>query len=339
MSRDIPKLQQEAEAEISAKKGVVGELAAAKAQAGTKWEERFGVAAEMRDRVTIVIPTLDEEEAIGPLLDEVKSAGYSRILVVDGYSKDRTIQVARQKGVPVVGQHGKGKTGAILVARDVVETPYFLLMDGDYSYDPKDIDKFVAHANEYDQVIGFRSKGNPNITRAHKFGNWILTKTFNFLMGSNIPDVACGMYLLRTQTAKQLIIDVQGLEVDHEIAAQVFMDGRMTYVPISYRPRLGQTKVLTWRQGIRSWMAIVSSARRHNPVVFFGFVVAVTLVPAISLMGYASYLYLAFHAYHSGYFLGSLMFFVIGGQGLTLATIGYTLRRMERRLGSKIRQP
>ena len=293
----------------------------------------------MRDQVTVVVPTLNEEDAVGPLIDEIKAAGYAKILVVDGYSTDRTVEIAKAKGVLVVGQHGKGKTGAVLVARDIVDTPYFLLMDGDHSYDAHDIDKFVIHANEYDQVIGFRPKGNSNITRTHRFGNWILTKTFNFLMGSNIPDVACGMYLLRTQTARQLIIDVQGLEVDHEIAAQVFMDGRMTYVPINYRPRLGQTKVLTWRQGIRSWMAIVSSARRHNPVVFFGFVVAIALIPALSLMGYAGYLYLVFHAYHSGYFLGSLMLLVIGGQGLTLATIGYMLRRVERRLGSKIRHP
>ena len=295
--------------------------------------------AGMRDQVTVVIPTLDEEGAIGPLIDEVKAAGYGKILVVDGYSKDGTVESARQKGAQVVGQHGKGKTGAVLVARDVVDTPYFILMDGDYSYDPKDIDRFVVHAGGYDQVIGFRSKGNPNISRIHRFGNWILTKTFNFLMGSNIPDVACGMYLLRTQTARQLIIDIQGLDVDHEIAAQVFMDGRMTCVPINYRRRLGQTKVLTWRQGIRSWMTVVGSARRHNPVVFFGLVMAVALIPAISLLGYAGYLYIVFHAYHSGYLLGSLMLFVIGGQGLTLATIGYMLRRMERRLGSKNSYP
>ena len=88
----------------------------------------------MRDQVTVVIPTLDEEEAIGPLLDEVKAAGYGKILVVDGYSKDRTAEVARQKGAQVVGQHGKGKTGAVLVARDIVDTPYFILRTGNVAF-------------------------------------------------------------------------------------------------------------------------------------------------------------------------------------------------------------
>ncbi len=82
---------------------------------------------------------MNEEEAIGPLIDEIKAHGYDKILVVDGYSKDSTRKIAEERGARVVGQHGKGKSGAILVARDIVHTPYFLLMDGDYTYDPADI--------------------------------------------------------------------------------------------------------------------------------------------------------------------------------------------------------
>ncbi|HEV2118499.1 MAG TPA: glycosyltransferase family 2 protein [Candidatus Bathyarchaeia archaeon] len=290
----------------------------------------------LRERVTIVIPTLNEREAIGMLIDEVRSAGYGKILVVDGYSVDGTAEIASLKGAQVVEQHGKGKTGAILVARDIVDTPYFLLMDGDHSYDPKDIDRFVTHSEGYDHIIGFRSKGNPNISRTHRLGNWILTKTFNILMGSNIPDVACGMYLMRTQKMKQLLIDRQGFEVDQEIAAQMLVDGRVTCVPINYRKRLGAAKAPTWRQGFRALFAIVGQARRYNPVVLFGLVAAIALVPAIVLLFYAAYLYLFLASYHAGYFLGSLMLFVIGGQGLTVATIGFMLRRMEKKLTGRI---
>ena len=290
--------------------------------------------AALRDQVTVVIPTLDEEEAIGFLIDEVKAAGYGKILVVDGYSKDRTAEIARQKGAQVVGQHGKGKTGAVLVARDIVDTPYFILMDGDYSYDPKDIDRFVVHADGYDHIIGYRSKGNPNISKTHRLGNWILTKTFNILMGSNVPDVACGMYLMRTTKVRHLLFDRHGFEVDQEIAAQMLVDGKVTYVPINYRPRRGEAKAPTWRQGFRALFAIVGIARRYNPVVLFGLAAAVAVIPAVGLLGYAAYLLLFLGNYHGGYLLGSLMLFVIGGQGLTVATIGYMLRRMERKITS-----
>ena len=72
--------------------------------------------------VTVVIPTLNEGEAIGPLIEETMAAGYRNVLVVDGYSSDGTPRIARDKGARVIGQHGKGKAGAILVARDRVDT-------------------------------------------------------------------------------------------------------------------------------------------------------------------------------------------------------------------------
>ena len=287
----------------------------------------------MRDQVTVVMPTLDEEEAIGPLIDEVKAAGYGKILVVDGYSKDRTAEIARQKGVQVVGQHGKGKAGAVLSARDVVDTPYFLLMDGDYSYDPKDIDRFAGHVGEYDHVIGFRPKRSPNISRLHRLGNWVLTEEFNILMGANIPDVACGMYMMRTQKVRTLLFHRHGFEVDQEIAAQMLVDGRVAFVPIDYRRRLGRAKAPTWRQGFRALFAIFGIARRYNPVVFFGLFAAAALIPASVFLGYAVWLYIfANRLFQSNYLLASLMLFVVGGQGLTVATIGYMLRRMERKI-------
>lgn len=297
--------------------------------------ERFNITDAMRDQVTIVVATLNEEQAIGPLIEEIKAAGYNKILVVDGYSKDMTVEIARLKGALVVGQHGKGKAGAVVVARDVVDTPYFMLMDGDYSYDPKDIDRFVAHAERYDHIIGFRPKASPNISRLHRLGNWILTEEFNILMGANIPDVACGMYLMRTQKVKELLFHRHGFEVDQEIAAQMLVDGKVAYVPINYRARLGEAKAPTWRQGFRASFAIFGIARRYNPVVLFGLAAALALVPASVFLGYVVILFLSQRVFESNYLLASLMLFVIGGQGLTVATIGFMLRRLERKIANQ----
>ncbi|MEM3684046.1 MAG: glycosyltransferase [Conexivisphaerales archaeon] len=285
-----------------------------------------------RDSITIVLPTLNEEEAIGELIDEIKVAGYSKILVVDGYSSDRTREIAQSKGAKVMVQHGKGKTGAVLVARDVVDTQYFLLMDGDGTYDPKDIDRFAIHANGYDHIIGFRPKGSPNISKTHRLGNWILTKTFNLLMASNVPDIACGMYLLRTEKVRQLILDEFGFVVDQEIAAQMLADGKVTYVPINYRKRKGAAKAPTWRQGFRALYTIFKLAAKYSPILLFSIFASIAVVPAIILLGYSAYEYIFRGIYHGGYVLGSLMLFVIGGQGLTVATIGMMLKRLERKL-------
>ncbi|MEM4522038.1 MAG: glycosyltransferase [Nitrososphaeria archaeon] len=55
-----------------------------------------------KDQVTIILPTLNEEKAIGQVIEEIKQQGYTNILVVDGYSKDKTVEIAKQKGATVI---------------------------------------------------------------------------------------------------------------------------------------------------------------------------------------------------------------------------------------------
>ncbi|MDG7000987.1 MAG: hypothetical protein JRN15_17980, partial [Nitrososphaerota archaeon] len=146
----------------------------------------------------------------------------------------------------------------------------------------------------------------------------------------------CGMYLMRTSKVKHLLFDRHGFEVDQEIAAQMLVDGKVTYVPINYRSRRGVAKAPTWRQGFRALFVIFGMARRYNPVVLFGLIAAAALIPGVVLMLYAALLYvLQAGLFKSNYVLVSLMLFVMGGQGLTVATVGYMLRRMERKLTSR----
>ncbi|MEM0496456.1 MAG: glycosyltransferase, partial [Candidatus Nitrosocaldus sp.] len=73
-------------------------------------------ALDVNRLVTVVIPTLNEEQGIAKVIEELHSLGITNILVVDGYSSDRTVDVARSLGARVIYQHGKGKTGALKAA-------------------------------------------------------------------------------------------------------------------------------------------------------------------------------------------------------------------------------
>jgi dolichol-phosphate mannosyltransferase len=65
------------------------------------------------DEVTVVIPTLNEEAAVGKVIAELNEEGFHNILVVDGYSSDGTVNVVKGNGTRVLYQHGPGKTGAL----------------------------------------------------------------------------------------------------------------------------------------------------------------------------------------------------------------------------------
>ena len=300
-------------------------------------EDRLKVTPTIRDQVTVIIPTLNEEEAIGPLIDETKALGYHKILVVDGYSKDGTTKIAGDHGAAVITQHGRGKAGAFLTAFPRVTTPYLVVMDGDASYDPFDLEKFMPLVGSTDFVKGVRTR-NGNMTRLHRLGNSIITRTFDLLFGTSLGDVCSGMYMMRTELVKGLHLEKHPLTVEQEVAAEmVLSSGRITTVPINYRKRMGgKSKTKTWRQGFRDLVTNFDLARTYNPVELFAFLATLVLIPAFIILGLAGWMYFVQGHYHSGYFLGGLVLLVLGAQGFTVATIAAMLRRIERKLTQSV---
>ena len=206
-------------------------------------------------------------------------------------------------------------------------------MDGDGTYDPGDIQKFLSLKDRYALVKGKRAR-NRNMSRVHKLGNDILTMSFNVLFGSSIPDICSGMYMLRTDVARSVDLTAHPATPDQVIAAQVVVARLpMTSVPINYRERFaGASRFSTWRQGFRNLWTNVSLARGYNPVFLFSIMASIALVPAVALLVLAAYSYLFLGQYHGGYLLASLMLFSLGGLSLSVSTIDVMLRRTERRV-------
>lgn len=290
-----------------------------------------------KDDLTVVVPVLNEEEAIGGVLQELKDLGYNNMVVVDGYSRDKTVEIAKDNGVRVVFQHGKGKTGAIRTAIEHVKTPYMLVMDGDLSYDPSDIERFLAHAKEYDQIIGCRVK-NGVMGRVHRFGNWAITKAFNLLMDTNLSDVCSGMWLLNTERAERLSLYSSGFDVEVEVATHTAMEGRVTEVPITYRPRVGNKKLGTWREGIRILASVLNLAWMYNPALLFSAVASLAIFPALVILGWVILEVLMLGIWHSGWALFGVMLLLLATQALAVATISMLLKRMEARTSRMMRR-
>lgn len=271
------------------------------------------------------------------MIDELITHGYKpeQIIIVDGYSNDGTPELAKQKGVRVIFQHGQGKTGAVVTAIENVKTPYMLLMDGDYTYDPKDIEKFLAHAEMYDEIIGLRitEKKRPIIKR---FGNWLVTKIFNMLISSNLSDVCSGMYLLKTEKARQLHFKSSSFEVEVEIASQIATSGKITEVPINYRKRIGKQKLNSLKHGLKILTSIIKLAQSYNPALFFSLMVAITAIPGAIILIWVLIERLLFEVWHSGFALLGVALLLFGAQALTIAIISLLLKRMEHRILQKV---
>lgn len=287
-----------------------------------------------KKQVTIVIPVKNEALAIGQVIDEIKQEGYQNILVIDGYSSDNTIEIIKTKiGVKFVQQHGKGKTGAVKTAIENIYTPFLLLIDGDYTYPAKDIQRLLTHCNSYAQVIGVRDRKNISLT--HRFGNWIITKAFNILMGTHFSDICSGMYLLRTEVARGLELGSKSFATEVEIAAQTAVDHEITEVPIGYRKRIGKAK-LSWRNGFGILSSVVGLARKYNPVLLFSSISVLSIIPAVMLLAWVTYRQFMFGIWHSGWALMGVMMLLFASQALAVTTMVLLTKRTEKRIVQRI---
>ncbi|WP_016732405.1 glycosyltransferase family 2 protein [Saccharolobus islandicus] len=280
-----------------------------------------------KDLVTVVLCTLNEEEGIGKVLDDLKANGYKNILVIDGYSTDATVKIARERGARVIYQHWSGKAGAVKTALDYVDTPYVAFLDADATYPPKELDKLILHVPKYVEVIGKRSK--ENIPLLHRFGNTLINKLFALIFSVDVGDVLSGMYVLHTNLAKTLNLNSKGFEIEIEIVSQMVQRGKVTYVDIRYENRRGKRKLSSFKDGMKIVSYLIKMAKDYNPILFFSIIASIFLFPGLITLGYTFIDYLLHGIFHSGYALMGTALTLVGVQGFLTAGTATILKRIE----------
>jgi hypothetical protein len=208
-------------------------------------------------------------------------------------------------------------------------------MDGDYTYDPADIERFLQHAKLYEQIVGLRQ--SKNIGKLHQLGNQLICLVFNILFHTSVSDVCSGMYLMSTNAAKELYLRTRGFSVEAEVLAQMSMNGRVTEVPISYRNRIGKPKLVTWEHGIDIMKSVLLLARIYNPVFLFSLVAACSLMPGLGIMLYVLWVWLSGGAFYTAWALIGMLLLVLGSHAFIIGTIAILLKRSEIRIERLVR--
>jgi dolichol-phosphate mannosyltransferase len=223
----------------------------------------------------------------------------------------------------------------VKTAIEHVETLYMVFMDGDYTYNPKDIERLLNHGARYAHVIGVRDK--KYISRLHRFGNWVISHTFSLLFGVKTTDVCSGMYLLETKEARKYSLEESGFMIEIELAAQSASMEALTEVPIGYRSRIGTRKLNTWKHGLAILSATFRLARRYNPLLLYSSLVGLAVLPAIPILAWVALEQLTVRVWHSGWALVGIMLLLVAAQAFTLASVSILTNQMERRLIREMR--
>ncbi len=213
-------------------------------------------------RLSVVLPCLNEEGAVGAVIDEawrgIESTGLpGEVLVVDNGSTDRSVAVAEEHGARVVHESERGYGSAYLRGLAESRGDLIVMADADGTYPVDDLRPFVKLLEEgNDLVLGSRFRGK--IQRGampwlHRWvGNPVLTAVLNVFFGVRVSDAHCGLRAVRRSALHRLELESTGMEFASEMILKAAKRGlRVDEVPIEYRPRIGESKLNTVRDGWR----------------------------------------------------------------------------------------
>jgi dolichol-phosphate hexosyltransferase len=295
------------------------------------------------ENVTIVIPALDEEEGIGTVVEQTRKAGFNNILVVDGGSRDNTVDVARSLGVKVVLQHGTGKAAAVDGAVSLVRTPYLGLIDADGTYDPVDFHKMLVYAHGADMVIGSRvleRNGKAPFVAGHGIVNRLFTRLFNWIYDSKLTDILSGIRICNTEILRDIRFRSRGFGIEEELSAQILVEGgKIVEVPVEFRERLGKAK-LRYRDGYHILTTLLRLAYELNPLLFFLPLGMILLIPGLGILAYVAWAasFGASAIFHSGWALAGLGLALAGTQIVSFSILSFLMKRIEYRQLRAIRR-
>ena len=199
-------------------------------------------------RIEVIIPCLNEEKAIGKVIEKIPH-WVDKIIVADNGSEDQTCEVARLAGAKVVIEPQRGYGAACLRAlKEPDDNAVIVFIDGDYSDYPEDMAELVHPILEgqAQMVIGSRVLGECEdgaLTVQQKFGNWLACRLMTFFWSATFTDL--GPFRAIEMTAlKQMAMQDQdyGWTVEMQIKALLY-GIKSTEIPVRYKKRIGVSKV------------------------------------------------------------------------------------------------
>ncbi len=200
-------------------------------------------------KVAVIIPVLNEEQSIKSVLDQIPQDLVSHVIVVDNGSKDRTVEIAKDHGAHVVSESRRGYGFACLRGIQELRDPdAVVFLDGDFSDYPEEMRLLVdpIQKGEADLVIGSRSLGKheKDALPAHAaFGNRLASSLIWWLFRFRYTDLGPFRAIRYEALQKLGMVDQTfGWTVEMQIKA-VRKNLRIREVPVSYRKRIGESKI------------------------------------------------------------------------------------------------
>ncbi|MEM7741256.1 MAG: glycosyltransferase [Pseudomonadota bacterium] len=226
--------------------------------------------------VAVIIPCKNEEAAIADVVAGFRAVLPSAAIVVfDNASSDNTADVAAAAGAIVRRERNPGKGQVIRRAFADIEADIYLMVDGDGTYDaaaaPAMVHKLLH--DQLDMVVAARRHETDAAYRfGHQTGNALFSTAFRLFFDPQITDVLSGYRVFSRRFVKSFPSVAKGFEIEVEISAHAAsMRVPTDEFDVTYVDRAAGTesKLRTYRDGLRIFGSMLSFLHAHRPTVLY----------------------------------------------------------------------
>ena len=215
--------------------------------------QSIGMGSKNGCSTQVIIAALNEESGIGKTIHELlHKVPNNRLVVVDGKSNDRTVEVAKNCGATILYQDGTGKGDAIVKALTDIDSmvKYIVLTDADFTYPAEYVPQMIEILERNPQVgMVCGNRFNQRLDRklfrgSFYFGNKLIAFAHNLLNGINMHDPLTGLRVVRADILRNAVLKAKGFDIEVELNNCVERLGfKIVELPIKYRKRVGEKKL------------------------------------------------------------------------------------------------
>jgi len=230
-----------------------------------------------------VIPCLNEELTIIQTIERIRNANPNiNIVVVDNGSSDSTVKLALEAKATVLSEPKKGKGFAVRKGFSVIpkSATAVFMTDGDNTYGCEKLNDALdlVISNGFDMVIGRRKAGAMNSSSSkefrfgHKIGNFILSRIYTLLFRIPIEDTLSGWRVMSGGFVASFPGGDSEFEIEAELNVHAFsLSTSVAEIPVSYmpRPEFSNSKLRTYRDGLKILRRNIKLFRNNRPVIGF----------------------------------------------------------------------
>lgn len=300
----------------------------------------------MNLKLTIVIPALNEEDAIGSTIERCLSARETivrdspvdavEIIVVSDGSTDRTAELAAgyEDVRVIVFEQNRGYGAAIKKGFDEGRGDLVAFLDADGTCDPNFFAPLCSALIDENAAVALGSRMGPQsrMPRVRRLGNRIYALILSALSNRVVSDTASGMRVLRRDALQQLYPLPDGLHFTPAMSARVLMDDSLGVVErtMSYQERIGESKLHVLKDGMRFLRTIFEMTLMWRPAKLFFLAGGLCLTLLILLAMHPVEMWLGQGHLQEDMIYRLLFCSVLGTLGVTLVSAGVVSDHLHR---------